>query len=81
MSEIMRRIPMKRTGEPTEILGLALYFTAPASQMSPGNCSLRMGVGPHADGLRCGRATRQRCCCAHRSQVSKLRSPNGEILE
>jgi NAD(P)-dependent dehydrogenase (short-subunit alcohol dehydrogenase family) len=31
MSEIMRRIPMKRTGEPSEILGLALYLAAPAS--------------------------------------------------
>lgn len=31
MAEIMRRIPMKRTGEPSEILGLALYLAAPAS--------------------------------------------------
>ena len=31
MSEIMQRIPMKRTGEPSEILGLALYLAAPAS--------------------------------------------------
>lgn len=31
MSEIMRRIPMKRTGEPSEILGLALYLASPAS--------------------------------------------------
>ena len=31
LSEIMQRIPMKRTGEPSEILGLALYLAAPAS--------------------------------------------------
>jgi NAD(P)-dependent dehydrogenase (short-subunit alcohol dehydrogenase family) len=31
MAEIMRRIPMKRTGQPSEILGLALYLAAPAS--------------------------------------------------
>jgi gluconate 5-dehydrogenase len=32
MSEIMRRIPMKRTGEPSEILGLALFLASPASR-------------------------------------------------
>lgn len=31
MAEIRRRIPMQRTGEPSEILGLALYLAAPAS--------------------------------------------------
>ena len=32
MSEIMQRIPMKRTGEPSErFFGLALYLAAPAS--------------------------------------------------
>jgi NAD(P)-dependent dehydrogenase (short-subunit alcohol dehydrogenase family) len=31
LSEIIQRIPMKRTGEPSEILGLALYLAAPAS--------------------------------------------------
>ncbi len=36
MTEIMRRIPMKRTGEPSEILGLALYLAAPASRYVTG---------------------------------------------
>ena len=36
MSEIMRRIPMKRTGEPSEILGLALYLASPASSYMTG---------------------------------------------
>jgi NAD(P)-dependent dehydrogenase (short-subunit alcohol dehydrogenase family) len=36
MAEIMRRIPMKRTGEPSEILGLALYLAAPASSYLTG---------------------------------------------
>jgi NAD(P)-dependent dehydrogenase (short-subunit alcohol dehydrogenase family) len=36
MSEIMRRIPMKRTAEPREILGLALYLAAPASSYVTG---------------------------------------------
>jgi NAD(P)-dependent dehydrogenase (short-subunit alcohol dehydrogenase family) len=36
MSEIMQRIPMKRTGEPSEILGLALYLAAPASSYLTG---------------------------------------------
>jgi gluconate 5-dehydrogenase len=31
MAEIMRRIPMQRTGAPSEILGLALYLASPAS--------------------------------------------------
>ena len=31
MEEIMRRIPMGRTGDPSEILGLALYLASPAS--------------------------------------------------
>jgi gluconate 5-dehydrogenase len=31
MAEIMRRIPMQRTGQPSEILGLALYLASPAS--------------------------------------------------
>jgi NAD(P)-dependent dehydrogenase (short-subunit alcohol dehydrogenase family) len=36
IAEIMRRIPMKRTGEPAEILGLALYLASPASQYVTG---------------------------------------------
>jgi NAD(P)-dependent dehydrogenase (short-subunit alcohol dehydrogenase family) len=36
MAEIMRRIPMKRTGQPSEILGLALYLAAPASSYLTG---------------------------------------------
>jgi len=36
MDEIMRRIPMGRTGEPAEILGLALYLAAPASRYLTG---------------------------------------------
>lgn len=31
MEEIIRRIPMGRTGEPSEIIGLALYLASPAS--------------------------------------------------
>jgi NAD(P)-dependent dehydrogenase (short-subunit alcohol dehydrogenase family) len=36
IAEIMRRIPMKRTGEPAEILGLALYLASPASRYVTG---------------------------------------------
>jgi NAD(P)-dependent dehydrogenase (short-subunit alcohol dehydrogenase family) len=36
MAEIVRRIPMKRTGQPSEILGLALYLAAPASSYLTG---------------------------------------------
>lgn len=36
MEEIMRRIPMGRTGEPSEILGLALYLASPASRYVTG---------------------------------------------
>jgi NAD(P)-dependent dehydrogenase (short-subunit alcohol dehydrogenase family) len=36
MSEIIQRIPMKRTGEPSEIFGLALYLAAPASSYLTG---------------------------------------------
>ena len=43
MSEIMRRIPMKRTGEPAEILGLALYLASPASQYVTGQLLVQDG--------------------------------------
>jgi NAD(P)-dependent dehydrogenase (short-subunit alcohol dehydrogenase family) len=36
MTEIMRRIPMKRTGQPSEILGLALYLAGPSSSYLTG---------------------------------------------
>jgi NAD(P)-dependent dehydrogenase (short-subunit alcohol dehydrogenase family) len=36
MTEIVRRIPMKRTGQPSEILGLALYLAGPSSSYLTG---------------------------------------------
>lgn len=36
MAEVEARIPMGRTGEPSEILGLALYLAAPASRYVTG---------------------------------------------
>lgn len=36
MAEIKARIPMGRTGEPSELLGLALYLAAPASRYVTG---------------------------------------------
>jgi gluconate 5-dehydrogenase len=43
VSEIMRRTPMKRTGQPAEILGLALYLAAPASQYVTGQLLVQDG--------------------------------------
>jgi gluconate 5-dehydrogenase len=43
MAEIMRRIPMQRTGEPAEILGLALYLAAPASRYVTGQLLVQDG--------------------------------------
>jgi NAD(P)-dependent dehydrogenase (short-subunit alcohol dehydrogenase family) len=36
MSEIIRRIPMKRNAEPAEIVGLAVYLASPASRYATG---------------------------------------------